>query len=130
MKYLIDTCTYVWLMTNDQKRLSAEARAALQSDNSTSYVSIISQIEMTAKHFKHKIPGIARPVIDYYKQLRIDSGIELLNLTQEDIEDTTKLPKIHSDPFDRLLIAQAINRGMTILTPDKKFKKYPVRIIF
>ncbi len=130
MKYLIDTCTYVWLMTNDQKRLSAEARAALQSDNSTSYVSIISQIEMTAKHFKHKIPGIARPVIDYYKQLRIDSGIELLNLTQEDIEDTTQLPKIHSDPFDRLLIAQAMNRGMTILTPDKKFKKYPVRVIF
>ena len=130
MKYLLDTCSYIWLLTNDQKKFSKEARNALMSDGSTTYISIISQIEMTAKHLKHKIPGLSDPIINYFKQIRVNSGIELLNLTQEDIESIGVLPKIHSDPFDRLIISQAVNNQMTIISPDEKFLKYPVRVIF
>lgn len=130
MKYLLDTCAYIWILTNDHKKLSKEAHNALMSDNSTTYISIISQIELTTKHLKHKIFGLNDPIINYFKQIRISSGIELLNLTQEDIEDTSTLPKIHSDPFDRLLISQAINNQLTIISPDKKFLKYPVRVVF
>lgn len=130
MKYLLDTCAYIWILTNDQKKLSKEARDALMSDDSTTYISVISQIEMTTKHLKHKISGLNDPIIHYFKQIRINSGIELLNLTQEDIEDISALPKIHSDPFDRLLISQAINNQMTIISPDEKFLKYPVRVVF
>ena len=100
------------------------------SDNSTTYLSIISQIEMTAKHSKHKIKGLSEPIIYYFKQIRIDSGLELLKLEQEDIEAMSSLPKIHCDPFDRLLISQAINNGMAIISPDEKFLKYPVRVVF
>lgn len=130
MKYLLDTCCYIWVLTNNQEQLSAKAREALMSDNSTAYVSIISQIEITAKHSKHQIPGLKNPIINYFKETRLSSGIEFLNLKSEEIEATLSLPKIHSDPFDRLIIAQAINNGMVIISPDKKFAKYPVRVIF
>ena len=130
MKFLLDSCCYIWILTNDQKNLSKKAREALMSDNSASYISLISQIEITAKHSKHKIKGLSQPIIDYFKQVRIDSGIELLKIEQEDIETMSSLPKIHSDPFDRLLISQAINNSMTIISPDEKFQKYPVRVLF
>jgi len=130
MKYLLDTCCYIWILTNEQNKLSNVAKEALMSDNSTTYVSIISQIEITAKHSKHVIGGLKSPILRYFKEVRIDSGIELLNLTQNDVEATFSLPKIHFDPFDRLLISQAINNQMTMISPDKKFAKYPLKVIF
>ncbi|MDX2083575.1 MAG: type II toxin-antitoxin system VapC family toxin [Rickettsiales bacterium] len=129
-KYLLDTCSYIWLLTNEQNKLSKKARDALMSDGSTTYISIISQIEMTAKNSRQKIKGLSEPIIHYFKRIRVSSGIELLNLTQEDIEETSNLPKIHSDPFDRLLISQALNNQMTLISPDEKFLKYPVRVVF
>ena len=129
-KYLLDTCSYIWLLTNDEKQLSKKAREALMGDGSTTYISIVSQIEMTAKHSRHKIKGLNNSIISYFKEIRISSGIELLNLNQEDIEETASLPKIHSDPFDRLLISQALNNQMALISPDKKFLKYPVRVVF
>jgi len=129
MKYLLDTCSYIWLIT-DSKNLSSKAREALISDNSTTYVSIISQIEMTAKSLKHGIRGIDRSIVNYFSNTRNDSGIEFLNLTLEDVDKMSNLPKIHFDPFDRLLISQAINNHMSIITPDKKFLKYPVSVVF
>ncbi|OFW80902.1 MAG: hypothetical protein A2887_02670 [Alphaproteobacteria bacterium RIFCSPLOWO2_01_FULL_40_26] len=129
MKYLLDTCTYIWIITNHEK-LSNEVKEIFQNKNNKIYISIISQIEMSVKHLKHKIPGITEPIIHYFKSFRIESETELLNLEQEDIEGVFALPRIHSDPFDRLLISQAINNHMAIITPDKKFSKYPVKIIF
>lgn len=130
MKYLLDTCSYIWILTNNQNKLSDAAREALMSDNSTTYISIISQIEITAKHSRRAIAGLQSPILNYFKDIRINSGIELINLTHEDIEGTSALPQIHSDPFDRLIISQALNRGMSIISPDKKFNKYPIRVIF
>ncbi len=130
MKYLLDTCVYLWIVTDNQKKLSDKVREIFPNKNNSIHISLISQIEMTAKHSKHKIDGLSRPVIHYFKQARIESEIELLGLEQEDIEATSSLPKIHSDPFDRLLISQAINNGMTIISPDEKFLKYPVRVLF
>jgi len=130
MKYLLDTCTYFWILDNDQKSLSKRARNLLLSDNSTFYVSIISQIELTIKHSKKDLDNLSLPIINYFQQIRINAGVELLNLMQEDIHQIEKLPKIHKDPFDRLLISQAINNNMTIISPDKNFKKYPVKVEF
>ena len=130
MKYLLDTCTYLWIITNNQAKLSDKVREIFPDTDNQIYVSVVSQIEMTIKHMKHKIPGLSRPIIDYYKESRIVSDVDLLNITPESIDCLNKLPKVHSDPFDRLLIAQALSQGMTIITPDKNFTKYPVRVVF
>ncbi|MES2677146.1 MAG: type II toxin-antitoxin system VapC family toxin [Pseudomonadota bacterium] len=129
MQYLLDTCVYLWAITNNRDKLSKKVLEVLLNSDNEIFVSIISQFETTIKHSKHQIENLSRPVIEYYKQQRIISGIELLNLKQEDIEVVSKLPPIHNDPFDRLLIAQAINNGMTIISPDSQFSKYPVRLI-
>ena len=130
MQYLLDTCVYLWAITNNHDKLSKKVLGVLLDNDNEIFVSIISQFETTTKHSKHQIKNLSRPVIEYYKQQRIISGIELLNLKQEDIELVSKLPTIHNDPFDRLLIAQAINNGMTIVSPDSQFSKYPVRLIY
>jgi PIN domain nuclease of toxin-antitoxin system len=130
MKYLLDTCTYIWILDNDKKNLSKKTLDLIFSDNSTTYVSIISQIEMTIKHSKKQIPNFTLPIINYFQKIRTDAGIELLSLAPEDINHLGKLPQIHKDPFDRLLIAQAISNNMTIISPDKKLQKYPVKVEF
>ncbi len=131
MKYLIDTCVYIWIITNNQQRISKKAQEILSdAENNSFYVSIISQIETTIKHHKFGIAGMNLPIINYYQQVRIKTGIDLLGLEQEDIATLAKLPKIHNDPFDKLLISQALNNNMTIVSPDKKFEKYPVRVIY
>jgi PIN domain nuclease of toxin-antitoxin system len=129
MKYLLDTCTYIWIITND-KKLPKEIVEIFEDRNNKIYVSIISQIEISVKHLKAKIPGLSKPIIHYFEKFRIESEIDFLNLKSEDIESLFTLPKIHSDPFDRLIIAQALNHGLTIITPDKKILKYPVKTIF
>lgn len=129
MKYLLDTCTFIWIITNNAK-LSTTAKEIFEDRNNKIYLSIISQIEMSVKHSKHTIPGISEPIIHYFQKFRVESEIELLNLKSEDVEGLFNLPKIHSDPFDRLLISQAVNNQMSIISPDKKFAKYPLRIIF
>lgn len=129
MKYLLDTCTYIWIITNHNK-LSNKVKEIFEDKNNQIYLSIISQIEISLKHLKQKIPGLSKPIIYYFQEFRIESETDLLNLKQEDIETLFKLPKVHSDPFDRLIISQAINNKMTIISPDKKFSKYPVKVIF
>ncbi|MBP7710159.1 MAG: type II toxin-antitoxin system VapC family toxin [Rickettsiales bacterium] len=128
-KYLLDTEAYLWLL-NDDKKLSQTAREALMERGSTTYISTVSQLELSQQNQKQKITSLKKPIIHYFKELRIASGIELLNLTQEDIEGETTLPKIHSDLFDRLLVAQALNNQLTIISADKKLAKYPVKLIF
>lgn len=129
MKYLLDTCTYIWIIT-DHNRLSNTVKDIFEDKNNQIYISIISQIEMSVKHLKHKIPGLSHPIIHYFDKFRIDSEVDLLNLDPKDIEGTLHLPKVHFDPFDRLIISQAMNRSMAIISPDVRFKKYPVRVIF
>jgi PIN domain nuclease of toxin-antitoxin system len=130
MKYLLDTCTYIWIITNQQDKLTDKIRKIFPDKNNEIYISIISQIETTIKHSKKPITNLSMPIVHYFTKFRNESEIDLLNLTPEDINHLGKLPKIHQDPFDRLLIAQAISNNMTLISPDKKFQKYPVKVEF
>jgi PIN domain nuclease of toxin-antitoxin system len=62
--------------------------------------------------------------------VRENSGIASLSLTEADALAAEKLQMFHKDPFDRMLIAQALMRGLVILTPDRAFEPYPVRVIW
>jgi PIN domain nuclease of toxin-antitoxin system len=62
--------------------------------------------------------------------VRTDSGIESLSLTESDALAAEKLQLFHKDPFDRLLIAQALMGGLVIVTSDRAFEPYPVRVIW
>lgn len=127
-KYLFDTCAFLWLISDQESRISVRAKEIYLNDSNVIYVSIISQIETTIKNSKQKGKFLKLPVLQYFADIRESYNIELLNLAQDDIDVLSKLPDIHNDPFDRLLIAQAMNNGMILVTPDEKIEKYSVRV--
>lgn len=130
MKYLLDSCVYFWIITNNQEKLTQKIKDLYLDESNEIFISIISQLEITIKHNKNPIKGLTKPVIYYFDELRKKSDIKLLDLSQSDIENMKNLPKIHLDLFDRVLISQAQNNKLTIVTPDSKIKKYDVRSEF
>lgn len=128
MKLLIDTCTFLWI-ASDSKRLSKTAATLFLDENNERYLSTASAWEIGIKHAAARLPLPERPDI-YIPKLRAASGIEPLAIDEESALHAGKLPGLHVDPFDRMLVAQAIVHGMTILTPDPEIEQYAVRVLW
>lgn len=61
---------------------------------------------------------------------RESNGLASLSLTEDAVLQVTKLPRLHNDPFDRMLVCQAISEGLAIATPDPLIRQYPVRVFW
>ncbi|MDB6003123.1 MAG: PilT-like protein [Prosthecobacter sp.] len=116
MRYLLDTCTFLWISQQPDK-LSSAAAVVVNDARNELYVSDISLWEIMLKHSTGKLPlpGSPRTWIPekfaYHK-------FKNLSLNQDAIYRSGELPRVHLDPFDRLLAAQAMESGMTLLSPD------------
>lgn len=118
MRLLLDTNILLWLMS-DNKRLTSSARSLIV-DASEVYVSSVSLWEVAIKWRIGKIEEDPRLIAG-----QLDSaGILELQMTNRHALATGTLPLLHNDPFDRLLIAQAITETMRLLTADAKLKPY------
>ena len=118
MKYLIDTCVLLWVLSGDTKKLGGFIDIIMDPENQI-YVSIASYWEIAIKH------GIGRISIDGdVKQSVIDSGFSWLGIELRHIDSLKTLPYIHSDPFDRLLVAQSKVDNMKLITTDSKVLEY------
>ena len=128
MKLLLDTCSFIWFLA-DSPQLSAKARAAILDPANSVYLSAVSAWEIGRKYAKGdlELPGRPESLIP---QVRTDSGILSLPLSEEEAISAEKLPILHKDPFDRMIIAQALVQGMVIVTPDRAFEPYPVRLLW
>jgi PIN domain nuclease of toxin-antitoxin system len=73
---------------------------------------------------------LPEPAGAYVPKRRASNGIESLGLDEEAVLQLPKLPELHKDPFDRMLICQAIAHGLAILTPDEWITRYPVRVLW
>jgi PIN domain nuclease of toxin-antitoxin system len=116
MRLLLDTCTFLWLVL-PQGKLSPEATRLINDPSSSLVMSDVSIWEISMKHFAGKLslPGIPR---DWVPSRMTFFGVGELALDRSAIYRSGELPRIHPDPFDRLLAAQAMESGMTILSPD------------
>jgi PIN domain nuclease of toxin-antitoxin system len=128
MKILLDTCAFLWI-ASDSPRLSKAAAAALLDRNNERYLSSASAWEIGIKYAAGRLPLPERPDI-FVPRVRDASGIEPLGIDEESALHAGRLPGLHSDPFDRMLVAQAIVHGMTILTPDAEIEQYAVRVLW
>ncbi len=128
MKLLIDTCTFIWFVT-DAPELSANARAAIINPENEVYFSAISAWEISRKYARGKLALPSRPEI-LIPEVRRNSGIASLPFFEDDGVGAEKLPPHHNDPFDRMLIAQALMNGMILVSPDAAFHPYPVRLLW
>lgn len=125
MKLLLDTCTFLWIISGD-KALTQTA-ADLHADPSNRvFLSSVSSWEISVKNALGRLP-LPRPPALYIPAQREVHSIESLPLEEEAVLHLPKLPDYHRDPFDRMLICQAQIHGMVILTPDDLISRYPVR---
>jgi PIN domain nuclease of toxin-antitoxin system len=128
MKLLLDTCTFLWL-NGDFENLSIPARRLCADTENELYLSVLSAWEIALKQGARRLT-LPEPADQYVPSRRRANGIASLKLTEEAVLQVRKLPPVHNDPFDRMLICQAIVHGMTILTPDRQIVRYPVPVIW
>jgi PIN domain nuclease of toxin-antitoxin system len=118
---LLDTNIIIWLSTND-RRLKTHVRERIESGESDLYISIISAWEHGQKR-KLKPLELPRTFDDLVSRLP-HIGLDLSFPVHTYAES---LPLIHRDPFDRILIAQAIHHDLEFVTSDERIHQYPVR---
>ena len=125
MKLLLDTCTFLWLITASEK-LSKKAKRLFLNPKNEAFLSIVSMWEIVLKYQLKRLPLPETPDTFIPQQCHLHT-IESLPLTQQDIFQLIKLPDIHDDPFDRILVCQGMVNEMTILTPDTEIADYTVK---
>lgn len=124
MKLLLDTCAFLWLIRG-RTEASARARALFADPRNDVHLSAVSAWEIAVKHGLGKL-SLGDVPARYVPAERERHGIAALPLTEADTLLLEKLPALHADPFDRMLVCQAIANQMTILTPDPLIARYPV----
>jgi PIN domain nuclease of toxin-antitoxin system len=128
MKVLVDTHTFLWNIIADH-RSSAKAKQMLRSDEHELVFSLVSLWEIAIKIKTGKLNTIGSSV-SYIRDEMNAYGMELLPVRYEHILQLESLPHHHGDPFDRLLIAQAITESLPILTGDTIFSLYGVKVLW
>lgn len=124
VKILLDTCTALWIAA-DAAELSQRARELFEVPENEVYLSTVSAWEISLKYSLGNLPLPDTPE-RFVPELRRLGGIASLPLAEPAALQLFRLPPIHRDPFDRMLICQAIMGGMTLLTPDQDIRRYPV----
>ena len=116
-------------MVSDPDRLSETARAAFQAPDNTIYLSSVSAWEIAVKHALGKLKLRDEPRV-FIASGRKKHGIETLSLEEDAVLKVAQLPDVHKDPFDRMLICQAIAGGLILVTSDPLISRYPVRVLW
>jgi PIN domain nuclease of toxin-antitoxin system len=124
MRLLLDTPAFLWWLAGDDA-LSVAARTAIAHESNTVFVSAASAWEIAIKHRLGKLPGVAAIVADLEKVIADQNFIGLpVSLRHGRIAGA--LPGPHRDPFDRMLIAQAMEDNLELVSNEKAFEVYGV----
>lgn len=124
MRLLLDTHIFLWYITADP-RLPARFQAAIQDSSNEVYLSAVSVWEAVIKHNLGKL-SLPRPPAEYLPLQRAAHGIAALPVDEAAMCHLAGLATFHRDPFDRLLIAQAMQHELTLVTVDAEIAAYPV----
>ena len=123
MKILIDTHIFLWAIAAPQK-LSKNHREELERLSNIIYVSAVTITELMIKSSMGKLQIDFDPV-----HIAKETGFELLDFSCEDALRLKDMPFRHKDPFDRMLISQAVNQKLYIMSDDSKFRLYDCKLI-
>jgi len=123
---LLDTHVALWAIT-DSPRLAAKARDLIAEPANTVWVSVASLWEITIKHSlgRGDMPISGAQAKAWFEQ----SGYRLLNIEAAHVLGVADLPALHNDPFDRLLVAQALTEPLRLITHDAQVARYSDTVI-
>jgi PIN domain nuclease of toxin-antitoxin system len=127
MKLLLDTHVFLWFIGADQRLKKSHEQSIRDSANQV-FLSVVSVWEAAVKHALGRLPLPADPGV-YLSTQRQRHGISTLALDEASVAQLSKLPELHRDPFDRMLLCQALHHNLTIVTADRLFASYPVPIL-
>ena len=121
MELLLDTHTFIWYINGD-KKLPVKVKKAITNIQNTCFISIASVWEIAIKHTLGKLELAS----DFNKIAGFmeENDIQILPIELEHIQQLLRLKYHHRDPFDRIIIAQSITEGLTIITKDEQFEPY------
>lgn len=127
MNLLLDTHALLWFVAGD-RRLGRAARTAMQDDGATLHISAASVWELAIKSARGRLE-LAVPV-DHYLSDRVQEGYVVLPVAWPHAAAVERLPRHHDDPFDRLIVAQAMAEQMPVVSRDRIFGKYGIDVIW
>ena len=123
MRLLLDTHIFLWLI-DDSDRLSNKYRQEIQNPNNEKFLSVVSIWECVIKYQTGKLNFPSSPET-YLPMQRREHLIKTLNVDENSIARLINLPPLHKDPFDRLIISQALQHDLLLMTEDKVVLAYP-----
>jgi PIN domain nuclease of toxin-antitoxin system len=123
LKLLLDTHTMIWAFS-EPRLLSAQARDAISTEENDVFVSVISSWEIAIKRSKKRLraPEDLGDAVEAHQ-------FRLLPVLLRHTKAIGSMPNHHGDPFDRMLVAQAIIDGLTLVTADRTMQRYPVAVL-
>jgi PIN domain nuclease of toxin-antitoxin system len=128
VKLLLDTQAFLWF-ADDHPRLSRKARRRIEDPRHDKFLSLASVWELAIKLSLGKL-RLSVPLAEYIETGAVTNGIALLPIEKDHAIAVATLPDHHRDPFDRLLVAQALNEGLTVVGSDERFDAYGVRRVW
>ena len=128
MRVLLDTHVFLWFITDD-RRLSSRVREIMEDPENDLLLSIASLWEIAIKASLGKLT-LARPFGELMPHELAENAIEVLPIRLDHLTTLTSLPFHHRDPFDRLIVAQAVVEEMPVLSADSAFSPYPARLLW
>jgi PIN domain nuclease of toxin-antitoxin system len=128
VRVLADSHTVLWA-TLDDDRLPIAVRDLVADPRNRMVVSVATMWELTIKALTGKL-RLPEPPTPYFEGLVHDFGYELLPIHQRHVAALPELPAIHDDPFDRMLVAQALVEDLELVTGDERMRRYPIRTIW
>lgn len=127
MRILLDTHIFLWFISGDIQ-LSTDVRDAIRDPDNEVYLSSVSVWEAIVKYQLGKLP-LPEPPETYLPKQRNLHQIASLALDESSVIQLAKLPPLHRDPFDRMLICQALQNGLIIATVDAAVRAYSVSVL-
>lgn len=127
MRLLLDTHVFLWFISGDG-RLSESRQNVIRDLDNEVYVSVVSLWEAIVKYQLGKLP-LPQPPESYLPTQREQHQMASLSLDEASVSRLADLPAIHRDPFDRMLVCQAIQHDLIIATVDDRIARYPVQVL-
>ncbi len=127
MKVLLDTHIWLWWVL-EPARLGPQAQATIANPGNQVFISAVSTWEVVIKFALGRLELPGGPSRFFQDSLAND-GFDALSVTPQHTLGVSDLPDIHKDPFDRLLVAQAIVEGAALISSDSWFRDYPIRLL-
>ena len=119
---LLDTCILIWL-SSEADQLSNKAAMAVSDNVGQLYTSAISAWEIALGVSKGRLELGADPIV-WFAQVTAKYNVAVVDVTWQVAAASVQLPRHHSDPADRIIIATAIDRGFQIVSPDQEIRRY------